>query len=371
MSVQSTRINGLPRRDVLLGALGAACSAVAPALTAGHFAAPAAAQEKTATWDLHYAETDSAPAVPRVLTPWAASVAAAADGALTIRSHPAMGLGGGPGALFAQAAEGRAALIWARLSEAPRAFRRLELFETPFLTQEAQRASAAFHPYAAEHAPRELSGLRVLAAHLGPPAVLHLSRGGLSALEQGVVRGLRIYAASAPMRATLSRLGAAPVRAPAAATGDMLARGVVDGVMLNWLDAELLGVLGAAAAHLEPAGPDGWNASAHVLAAGETTLADAPEEAAAALAQSVGPDGGAALASAFGAAMDAGAAGARTRAVLRGAEIQVLRGAPLDRWRDAAMAAEAARASALTARGVNARALLTDARRRLADAYRL
>jgi TRAP-type C4-dicarboxylate transport system substrate-binding protein len=91
----------------------------------------AAAQEFTLRLHQFLPMTDS---VPREgLIPWSEAIEEQSGGRIKVEYYPSMQLGGTPPALFDQAREGVADLIWTVLGYTPGRFPKSEVFEMPFL----------------------------------------------------------------------------------------------------------------------------------------------------------------------------------------------------------------------------------------------
>src|SRR5580704_14859603 len=99
---------------------------------------------------LHHSFSSVSGAHDKFLAPWSRQVQAQSNGRIRIDLFPSMQLGGAPSALFDQARDGVADLVWTAPSLTPGRFPKIEMFELPFLpSRRALVSSRALADFAA------------------------------------------------------------------------------------------------------------------------------------------------------------------------------------------------------------------------------
>ena len=103
----------------------------------------AAANAEDATLKLHQFLPAQANVPKLILDVWADSVEAAAGGSLTIDRYPSMQLGGVPPELMDRVIDGVDDIVWTVVGYTPGRFPSTEVFELPFMVNDARAASCA------------------------------------------------------------------------------------------------------------------------------------------------------------------------------------------------------------------------------------
>ena len=117
----------------------------------------------------------------KIIDPWADKIEAASDGRIKINRFPSMQLGGKPPQLIDQVIDGVIDMTWNVVGYTPGRFPSTEVFELPFLVNDAVPASAAFWTMLDEDiSEREFAEVKVL--------------------------GCLLYTSPSPRDATLSRM---------------------------------------------------------------------------------------------------------------------------------------------------------------------
>lgn len=192
---------------------------------------PAALSAQEVTLRLHYflPETSFVPAA--ILNPWADRVEAESGGRIKVDRYPSMALGGKPTDLVDQVSDGVADVVWTLAGYTPGRFPRTEVFELPFMSQDAGATSAALWDMAQGWQDSDFRGLHLLGLWVHGPGVIHSTRpvAGLPDMA-----GLKLRAPSRTASMLMERAGAAPIGMPAPAVPEALSKGVIDGALLPW-----------------------------------------------------------------------------------------------------------------------------------------
>jgi TRAP-type C4-dicarboxylate transport system substrate-binding protein len=205
--------------------LGAALSALA-VLGA---AQGAAAQEVTLR--LHQFLPAQANVPTHILDVWADRVEAASDGRIEIQRFPSMQLGGAPPQLIDQAIDGVADIVWTVNGYTPGRFPSSEVFDLPFLVEDARAGSHAYWTLYEEAMTDEMAGFVPLGLWVHGPGIFHTKEPVETPAD---LEGMQIRGASRMINTMLERLGASAVGMPVPAIAEALSKGVIDGTTIPW-----------------------------------------------------------------------------------------------------------------------------------------
>lgn len=172
--------------------------------------------------------------VPRYfIVPWAEKVEKDSGGRIKVEVYPAMQLGGKPPALYDQIRDGVIDCGWALPAYTPGRFPETEVFELPFMTSmSAEASSRAFYEFYEKHATERFRDIHVVAMHVHGPGVVH--KRGAAIRSTADFAGLKLRGPSRQANALLETLGATPVGMPVPAFPEALSKGVVDGGVIPW-----------------------------------------------------------------------------------------------------------------------------------------
>lgn len=211
----------LLRRTLLAGLFAGAFTALAPL--------NASAQEFTLKLE-HFLPAQAN--VPRlILDVWADNVEEDSGGRIKIERYPAMALGGKPPELYDQLVDGVIDITWTVVGYTPGRFPSTEVFELPFMIDDARAASYAYWHMYDEGMREEFSDVHMLGTWVHGPGIFHTAD-PVEVPED--LEGMKIRGGSRLVNKLLEATGATPVGMPVPAVSEGLAKGVIDGTTIPW-----------------------------------------------------------------------------------------------------------------------------------------
>lgn len=229
----------------LLG--GAAAAAM---LSTGAFA-------QEVTLKLHQFLPEKANVPKLVLDVWADKIEAASEGRIKIDRFPSMQLGGTPPGLMDQAIDGVADIVWTVVGYTPGRYPSTEVFELPFMVEDARAASCAYWTMFDEHMKDdEFKSVKILGTWVHGPGVLHTADPVETPAD---LKGMKIRGGSRLVNELLTLAGATPVGMPVPAVPEGLSKGVIDGTTIPWEVTAALKVPELVENHTEFTGPALYN----------------------------------------------------------------------------------------------------------------
>jgi TRAP-type C4-dicarboxylate transport system substrate-binding protein len=214
----------IARRTFLASSIG---TAVAPAIMR-----LARADTPPITLKLHHAFSSVSSVHEKFITPWARKVEAESDGRIRIDLFPSMQLGGAPAALFDQARDGSADIVFAAPSLTPGRFPKIETFELPFISaRRALVSSRALADFAAANLQDEFRDFYTICFCCSDRAVLHANR-PVRTIED--VRDLKLHVQTRFAAETMRTFGAHPVIMPSAQLPAGISEHVIDACLDPW-----------------------------------------------------------------------------------------------------------------------------------------
>ncbi|WP_425092857.1 TRAP transporter substrate-binding protein [Tropicimonas sp. S265A] len=204
---------------------------VALAVVLGFSALPAVAQDVTLRFQ-HFVSPLSANPT-HFMEPWARKIEADSDGRIKVELYPFMQLGGKAPNMYDLIRDGAVDGGWVIPGYQPGRFPEAEAMELPFVTTKSgEDASKAAWVYTQKHLMDDFSDVKVIAAHMHGPGLVHKKGPAISTLSD--FNGLKLRGPSRPATLLLERLGATPVGMAVPAFPEALSRGVVDGGVITW-----------------------------------------------------------------------------------------------------------------------------------------
>ncbi|MBX2839326.1 MAG: TRAP transporter substrate-binding protein [Gammaproteobacteria bacterium] len=192
--------------------------------------------------------------VPRlVLDVWADSVEESSGGKIKIDRFPSMQLGGRPPELMDQAVDGVADIVWTVVGYTPGRFPTTEVFELPFMVEDARAASCAYWTMFEEHMEEgEFKDLKILGTWVHGPGMFHTND---PVETPDDLQGMKIRGGSRLVNQLLELSGATPVGMPVPTVPEGLSKGVIDGTTIPWEVTTALKVPELVENHTEFEGP--------------------------------------------------------------------------------------------------------------------
>jgi TRAP-type transport system periplasmic protein len=214
----------IARRTFLASSIG---TAVAPTIVG-----LARAETPPTTLKLHHAFSSVSSVHEKFIAPWARKVEAESGGRIRIDLFPSMQLGGAPAALFDQARDGSADIVFAAPSDTPGRFPKIETFELPFVpARRALVSSRALADFAAINLQDEFRDFYTICFCCSDRAVLHANR-PVRKIED--VKDLKLHVQTRFAAETMRMFGAHPVIMPSAQLPVGISERIIDACLDPW-----------------------------------------------------------------------------------------------------------------------------------------
>ena len=164
--------------------------------------------------------------------PWMEKVEKDSGGRIKFEGYPAMQLGGTPVQLYDQARDGVVDIVWTLPGNTAGRFPRIEVFELPFMMNNAEATSKAYWEYVQTQAPDEFKDTHVIALHVHGPGMFHSATKQIRSV--GDLRGMKVRGPTRQITKMLGSVGATPVGMPLPAITDALSKGTIDACAIPW-----------------------------------------------------------------------------------------------------------------------------------------
>ena len=216
------------------------------------FSTPALAQPEVTLRFQHFVSPASAnPA--HFMQPWADAVEAQSGGRIAVELYPHMQLGGGAAEMYDLIADGVVDGGWVIPAYQAGRFPEAEALELPFMgPKSAEAASRAAWAYTQAHLVDDFADVHVIATHMHGPGLVHLDGPAPATLDD--FAGLKLRGPSRTSMLLLDAMGAEPVGMPVPAFPEALSKGVLDGGVITWEQAQSLKLDELAQSHTDVAG---------------------------------------------------------------------------------------------------------------------
>ncbi|APW42666.1 TRAP transporter substrate-binding protein [Rhodoferax saidenbachensis] len=164
--------------------------------------------------------------------PWMDKVEKESGGRIKFEAYPAMQLGGTAAQLYDQAKDGVVDIVWTLPGYNAGRFPRTEVFELPFMMNNAEATSKAYWEYVSTVGAEDFKDVHVLAVNVHGPGALHTKDKPVKTVAD--LRGMKVRGPSRQTTKMLGYLGAIPVGMPLPAIPDALSKGTIEGCVLPW-----------------------------------------------------------------------------------------------------------------------------------------
>ncbi|MCX8224461.1 MAG: TRAP transporter substrate-binding protein [Sulfitobacter sp.] len=331
----------------------------AAALAVGMSATGAFAQEVTLR--LHQFLPPQANVPKQVLDVWADKVEADSGDRIKIERYPSMQLGGTPPELMDQAIDGVADIVWTVVGYTPGRYPSTEVFELPFMVNDARAASSAYWQMFEKHMKdTEFKDVHILGTWVHGPGLLHTNKEVRTPAD---MQGLKIRGGSRLVNQLLETTGATPVGMPVPAIPEGLSKGVIDGTTIPWEVTTALKVPELVKNHTEFSGSALYTLT-FVLAMNKDKYESLPDD----LKKVVDDNSGLEFSIFAGGTQSDADGPARKIAADLGNNIVTLSDEETQVWRDAAQPIYDSWVADMDSKGIDGQALIDEARG-LMDAY--
>ena len=164
--------------------------------------------------------------------PWMEKVEKDSGGRIKFEAYPAMQLGGTPVQLYDQARDGVVDVCWTLPANTAGRFPRIEVFELPFVMNNAEATSKAYWEYFQTHAADEFKETQVLALHVHGPGMFHSVNKQIKSASD--LKGMKVRGPTRQVTKLLGSIGATPVGMPLPQIPDALSKGTVEACVIPW-----------------------------------------------------------------------------------------------------------------------------------------
>lgn len=164
--------------------------------------------------------------------PWMEKVEKESGGRIKFEGYPAMQLGGTPVQLYDQARDGVVDVVWTLPGNTAGRFPRIEVFELPFMMNNAEATSKAYWEYFQTHCPDEFKETHVIALQVHGPGMFHTV--GKQIRTSADLKGMKVRGPTRQVTKMLGTLGAIPVGMPLPQIPDALSKGTIEGCVIPW-----------------------------------------------------------------------------------------------------------------------------------------
>src|SRR5580698_8119655 len=181
---------------------------------------------------LHHAFSSVSSAHDKFLAPWARQIQAQSGGRIRIDLFPSMQLGGAPAALFDQARDGVADIVWTMPSLTPGRFPKIEAWQLPFVpSRRALVSSKAIDDFGRANLVDEFREVHPICFSCSDRGVLHANR-PVRTVED--MQDLRLHVQTRFAGDAVRAFGAVAVPMPSGQLPLAILQHVIDGCIDPW-----------------------------------------------------------------------------------------------------------------------------------------
>jgi len=143
-----------------------------------------------------------------------------------------MQLGGTPVQLYDQARDGVVDVVWTLPGNTAGRFPRIEVFELPFMMNNAEATSKAYWEYYQTYCPDEFKETHVIALQVHGPGMFHSATKQIKSVAD--LKGMKVRGPTRQVTKMLGSVGAIPVGMPLPQIPDALSKGTIDACVIPW-----------------------------------------------------------------------------------------------------------------------------------------
>jgi TRAP-type C4-dicarboxylate transport system substrate-binding protein len=122
--------------------------------------------------------------------------------------------------------------VWTLPGSTSGRFPRIEVFELPFIMNNAEATSKAYYEYFQTQCPDEFKETQVLALHVHGPGMFHSANKPINSAAD--LKGMKVRGPTRQITKLLGSLGATPVGMPLPQIPDALSKGTVEACAIPW-----------------------------------------------------------------------------------------------------------------------------------------
>jgi TRAP-type transport system periplasmic protein len=164
--------------------------------------------------------------------PWMDKVEKDSGGRIKFEAYPAMQLGGTPPQLYDQARDGVVDVVWTLPGNTAGRFPRVEVFELPFMMNNAEGTSRAYWEYFQTQCPDEFKETQVIAVNVHGPGLIHSANKQVKSVAD--LKGMKVRGPTRQVTKMLASVGATPVGMPLPGIPDALSKGTIEACVIPW-----------------------------------------------------------------------------------------------------------------------------------------
>ncbi len=164
--------------------------------------------------------------------PWMEKVEKDSGGRIKFEAYPAMQLGGTPPQLYDQARDGVVDVVWTLPGNTAGRFPRIEVFELPFMMNNAEATSRAYWEYFQTQCPDEFKETQVIALQVHGPGMFHSATKQIKSAAD--LKGMKVRGPTRQVTKMLGSVGATPVGMPLPGIPDALSKGTIEACVIPW-----------------------------------------------------------------------------------------------------------------------------------------
>ena len=163
---------------------------------------------------------------------WMDKVEKESGGRIKFEAYHSMQLGGTPFQLYDQVKDGVVDVVWTLPGNSPGRFPRVEVFELPFMMNNAEATSKAYWEYIQTSAPDEFKEIQLIAVNVHGPGFFHSRDKQIKSAAD--LKGMKVRGPTRQVTKLLGSMGATPVGMALPAITDAISKGTIDACVLPW-----------------------------------------------------------------------------------------------------------------------------------------